>query len=114
MIAYAEAIKALLRAGFSHRDIIDLTKLMAERRYSNSAKTQLKTKSRKETEQMDTLLETKDGIKQVTYFSPKFAAKVLTPEGWGRWTTGQVIRLQDTKPEFLGRNFDNALGALDA
>ncbi len=47
---------------------------------------------------MDALLETKDGIKRVTYFSPKFAAKVLTPEGWGRWTTGQVIRLQDIKP----------------
>ena len=63
---------------------------------------------------MDTLLETKDGIKRVAYFSPKFAAKVLTPEGWGRYTEGQVIRLQDIKLEFLERSFEDALDAIDS
>ncbi len=60
------------------------------------------------------LLETKDGIKKVTYFNAKFAAKVLTPEGWNRYTTGQVIRLQDIKPEFLQRSFGDALDAISS
>jgi hypothetical protein len=62
---------------------------------------------------MATLLETKDGVKKVTYFDAKFAAKVLTVEGWHRYTTGQVIRLQDIKPVFLQPSFGNALDTIE-
>ena len=62
---------------------------------------------------MAALLETKDGVKKVTYFNAKFAAKVLTVEGWHRYTAGQVIRLRDIKPVFLQHNFGNALDAIE-
>lgn len=61
-----------------------------------------------------TLLETKNGIKTVSYFNAKFAAKVLTTEGWNRYTAGQVIRLQDIKLEFLEHSFETALDDIES
>lgn len=50
-----------------------------------------------------TRLETKDGLKEVSYLDPKTAAQMLTLEGWQRYIQGKVIRLQDFKVDVLGR-----------
>ena len=42
-----------------------------------------------------TLLQTKDGIKNVDYLDAKTAARVLTPEGWEHFITGKVLRPED-------------------
>ena len=54
---------------------------------------------------MGHLLETKDGIKNVDYLDSKLASQALTPEGWGRYIEGKVIRLQDFKVYFLEKLF---------